>query len=209
MTKLIAPIDFIRQQPNITEVSVPSNTVVCRSGDECQHLIIVLQGKVRVYRPSEDGRLITLYHIHEGEACILTTSCILNKTSFPAIAETEEETRGLIIPSDAVIKWLESETVWQKYIFALLSQRMADLISLVDALAFTNLDSRLANWLITHTTSNPIIKTTHQIIADELASSREVISRLLKKFEHNALISLKRGIIIIINHSELKKISTM
>ena len=208
MTKLLAPVDFIHQQKNIVEVSVPANTVVCKSGDQCQHLIILLEGRVRVYRPSEDGRIITLYHIQAGEACILTTSCILNQTSFPAIAETEEDTRGLVIPAKTVLRWLETTPVWQRYIFALLSHRMADLIGLVNALAFTNLDSRLANWLIKHTSSTTIT-TTHQTIADDLASSREVISRLLKKFERNSLITLGRGVITIENHNELKKIAVM
>ncbi|HIQ06934.1 MAG TPA: Crp/Fnr family transcriptional regulator [Thiotrichaceae bacterium] len=208
MTKLLAPVDFIRQQKNIVEVSVPANTVVCKSGDQCQHLIILLEGRVRVYRPSEDGRIITLYHIQAGEACILTTSCILNQTSFPAIAETEEDTRGLVIPAKTVLRWLETTPVWQRYIFALLSHRMADLIGLVNALAFTNLDSRLANWLIQHTPSTTIT-TTHQTIADDLASSREVISRLLKKFERNSLITLGRRVITIENHNELKKIAVM
>lgn len=193
MTKLIAPLDFIRQQSNVKEITAPAGTIICNTGDECQNLIILLEGQVRVYRPAEDGRSITLYHIGEGESCILTASCILNTSAFPATAVVEKDARGLAIPAKNVYDWLKTEAVWQQYIFALLSQRMGDLICLVDALAFHNLEARLTHWLLEHAQHSQLIQTTHQAIAEELASSREVISRLLKEFERAGSIQLGRG----------------
>lgn len=206
MTNLKAPLDFIQQQNDITEIAAPAGTIICNTGDECQDLIILLEGNVRVYRPADDGRSITLYHINKGESCILMASCILNTTAFPATAVVEKDARGLAIPAVKVHQWLKSETVWQQYIFSLLSQRMADLISLVDALAFRNLEVRLARWLSEHSPQNQVIATTHQAIASELASSREVISRLLKEFEHEGIILLGRGKIRIIHEQSLNKI---
>ncbi len=183
-----APFEFLLKQPQVKKVSVPSGTIISNLGDQCDNFIILQKGLVRVYRPAEDGRSITLYHIGAGESCILTAACILNSQVFPAIAEIEQDAEGLVVSTQQMLHWLKTETQWQQFIFSLLSQRMADLISLVDALAFRRLDSRLAAWLLEKSTTNQEISITHQIIAEELASSREVISRLLKEFERNNLI---------------------
>ena len=164
----------------------------------------------RVYHPASDGRSITLYHVGQDESCILTASCIINGAAFPAIAETETEARGYAIPATSVQEWMQSEPQWQHYLFGLLAERMASLIELVDALAFRRLDNRLAEWLLLQSelANAPQIKTTHQLIADDLVSSREVISRLLKEFEREQLISLGRGDIKIIEIKKLQSIAS-
>ncbi|NOQ14172.1 MAG: helix-turn-helix domain-containing protein [Methyloprofundus sp.] len=203
------PLDFLLKQNSVVEITAPAGTVICRSGDVCQHLILLRKGLVRVYHPATDGRSITLYHIGENESCILTASCIINGASFPAIAETETEAIGYAIPAAKVQEWMQSEPQWQNYLFSLLAQRMAALIELVDALAFKRLDNRLAEWVVqqsklAHTLE---LKTTHQFIADDLASSREVISRLLKEFEREQLITLGRGYIKILEPKKLHRIA--
>lgn len=207
MINIKAPLDFIKQQKSVNNISAPAGTIICNTGDQCQNLIFLIEGQVRVYRPAEDGRSITLYHIEAGESCILTTSCILNDASFPAIAEVEKDAIGLVIPASEVHIWLKEHPIWQSYILNLLSQRMGDLISLVDALAFKNLDARLGKWLLKHAQKQPEIQTTHQFIADELASSREVISRLLKELERDQLITLSRGKITIVNIERVAKLA--
>lgn len=209
MNNLKAPIDFIKQQGSYKPIKAPVGTIICNTGDQCQNLIILLKGQVRVYRPAEDGRSITLYHIEAGQSCILTTSCILNTTAFPAIAEVEKDAIGLVIPAHEVNLWLKDQPVWQNYIFNLLSQRMGDLISLVDALAFRNLDVRLATWILEHSKAQIEIRTTHQQVADELASSREVISRLLKEFERDGLIALSRGKITIVSQEKINNLTVV
>jgi len=146
-----------------------------------------------------------LYHIGANESCILTASCIINHTAFPAIAETETDVTGYAIPAQKVQQWMQSEIQWQQYLFSLLSQRMASLINLVNSLAFKQLDKRLATWLLQQSKleNTLTLKTTHQFIAGELASSREVISRLLKDLEHQQIITLSRGYIQIHNPSHL------
>lgn len=194
-----APFEFLLKQDAVSKISAPAGATIYGIGDSCEHLIILQKGQVRVYRPGGDGRAITLYHIGEGESCILTASCILNTQTFPAIAEVEQDTEGLAIPTVQMLHWLKNEPQWQEYIFSLLSQRMAELISLVDALAFRNLDVRLASWLLEHSVKAQKIQITHQVLAEQLASSREVISRLLKEFERDGMIVLGRGEIDIIS----------
>ena len=194
---------FLQKQPNVQEIQVPAGVTICQSGDQCESLVIILTGRVKVYRPATSGRSITLYYVSDNESCILTASCLLNAMPFPAYAETMTEVVGLSIPPENVKAWLQTEPLWQQYIFGLLSKRMAGLIELVNSLAFQSLDNRLAQWLLKQASGASEIKVTHQFIAEELGSSREVISRLLKEFEQQNLIQLGRGSIKIINESEL------
>lgn len=201
-TKPILPaslLSFLQKQPNVQKIQVPAGVMICQSGDQCESLVIILKGRVKVYRPAASGRSITLYYVSDNESCILTASCILNAMPFPAYAETMTDVVGLSIPPENVKAWLQTESLWQQYIFSLLSKRMAGLIELVNALAFQGLDDRLAHWLLQQASAASEIKVTHQFIAEELASSREVISRLLKEFEQQNLIQLGRGSIRIIN----------
>lgn len=198
-------LSFLQHQKGVQTISVPADTMVCQSGDVCESLVIVLEGQVKVFRPATSGRSLTLYYVNGYESCILTASCILNQTPFPAFAVTKTEVKALAISSEKVLDWLEHEPMWQKYMFGLLSQRMINLIELVDSVAFETLDVRLAEWLLSHADQH-LIQTTHQEIAEDLASSREVISRLLKKFEHNGLIELGRGTIQIANSGALEKL---
>lgn len=201
-----APFDFLSRQQEVSKISAPAGSIICQLGEQCKHLILLRKGLVRVYRPGDDGRAITLYHVGMGESCILTASCLLNSQTFPAIAEIEQDAEGLVIPTVQMLLWLKTEPLWQQYIFALLSQRMSGLISLVDALAFRNLDVRLATWLREHSVNTQKIRVTHQNLAEELASSREVISRLLKEFEREGLIKLGRGEIYILDSVRVAQI---
>jgi len=198
-------LSFLQHQEGVQTITVPADTMVCQSGDVCENLVIVLEGQVKVFRPAANGRSLTLYYVNAHESCILTASCILNQTPFPAFAVTTTEVKALAIPPEKVLDWLEREPMWQKYMFGLLSQRMINLIELVDSIAFETLEVRLAEWLLAQV-DNQAIQTTHQEIANDLASSREVISRLLKKFEHDGLIALGRGTIQISNIDALEKL---
>ncbi len=186
---------FLLQQKEVQKITVPAGVSVCQSGDVCESLVLILNGQVKVFRPAETGRSLTLYYVNEHESCILTASCILNNTPFPAFAETLTEVSALSIPPEQVKQWLATEPLWRDYIFSLLSQRMGDLIELVNALAFQGLDGRLANWLLQQSHTHSVVQITHQELAGELASSREVISRLLKSFEEQGAVELGRGTI--------------
>lgn len=204
-----ALLEFLQNQPEVSKIQVPAGVSVCQSGDHCESLVLVLHGQVKVFRPAASGRSVTLYYVGSQESCILTASCILNDSPFPAFAETMTEVEALSIPPHKVKQWLAEEPLWQQYILGLLSRRMADLIELVNALAFQALDVRLANWLLVQSALYPDsshLETTHQYVAEDLASSREVISRLLKEFEIDGLIKLGRGTISILDQNALREI---
>ena len=201
-------LSFLQRQEGVQTITVPADTMVCQSGDVCESLVVVLEGRVKVFRPAANGRSLTLYYVNAYESCILTASCILNQAPFPAFAVTTTEVEALAIPPEKVLDWLEREPMWQKYMFGLLSQRMINLIELVDSVAFETLDVRLVEWLLAQADSQPIQKT-HQQIAEDLASSREVVSRLLKKFERDSLIVLGRGTILVADRLRLKNFNPM
>ena len=176
-------------------VSLPAGATICHQGNTCQHLPILLQGRARVFKLSESGKEITLYRITEGESCVLTASCIMSDISFPAIAVTEEDSEALIIPAATVIKWFDEFPIWRSFIFQMVSLRLSSILTVIEEVAFQRMDNRLISYLVKTAENDGVLRTTHQQIADELGTAREVITRLLRDLEADGKISLKRGMI--------------
>jgi CRP/FNR family transcriptional regulator len=189
----------IRQQflEHTVVKQIPLGEYICWEGDACTHLALVLSGSVRVYKIGETGREITLYRIEQGESCILTASCILSQEYFPAMALVEQPAQAVLIPSFILRQWVQRYDVWRDYIFGLLSARLAAVIATVEEVAFRRVDLRLAEFLVKQTDRQRTITRTHQEIASELGTAREVISRILKDFEREQIIALARGTITI------------
>lgn len=162
-------------------------------GNACAHLPLILAGNARVYKLSDEGRPITLYRIPPGESCILTASCILSDRAFPAFAEAETDVEALVIPSALFREWFGQFDAWRTYVLDLLSRRLATMIELVEEVAFHRVDERLAAYLLD--AGAPEIVRTHEQIAADLGTSREVVSRILKDFEHHGWVALARGMI--------------
>ncbi len=188
-------------------LSLDPGQYVCWEGDRCGHLPFVIEGIVRVYKLGETGRELTLYRIHSGESCILTASCILSNQNFPANAKVEEQVRAIGIPADILLDWTERYEVWRRFVFSMMSNRLEDIIELVDAVTFKRLDLRLAGYILDKTIDRSTLLLTHQELAAEIGSAREVVSRVLKDFEHRGLVKLERGKIQLINRSQLTKVS--
>ncbi|MEE9303685.1 MAG: Crp/Fnr family transcriptional regulator [Thiotrichaceae bacterium] len=186
---------FLKENSStIKKIAVKEGMVVCHEGQICADLVVLTAGVVRVYKPAEDGRSISLYHISAGESCILTAGCILNQQVFPAIAEAKTDVEGFAIPAKQVKQWMNESEIWRDYIISILSQRFADVIDLANSLAFEELKQRIITWILRNVSGeNNEIIITHQEIAEELGTSREVVSRKLKKLENERLITLSRG----------------
>lgn len=185
---------------------IPNNTVICEDGHVSSGLPLLIDGLIRVYKLSENGKEITLYHINKQESCVLTASVILGTKPFPAIAETETDSIVLLIPHNLVKTWLIEHTVWQEFIFELIAQRLTDVISVVEAVAFQRIDKRLAKFIINHN-NHQIVNKTHQEIAAELGSAREVITRVLRDFESKKWVKLSRGEILMLNNNLLQQLA--
>ena len=187
-------------------VTVPADAAICREGNHCAHMSLLLAGSARVFKVGESGREITLYRLGPGDSCILTASCILSDLSFPAHAVTEQEVDALAIPAPVFRDWVVRHETWRRYVFGLASRRLASVISLIEEVAFRRMDDRLAEYLAARVAADPgqaVLHTTHEAVAADLGSSREVVSRLLKELEHRGAVSLARGTITILDRGLL------
>ncbi len=177
---------------------LPAGRYICHQGDECTQLALLVSGRVRVFKVAESGREITLYRIEGGDSCVLTASCILSAMRFPALAVSETPLEAVMVPASRVQAWMDSSQPWRELIFALISRRLTTVIAMVEDLAFRRMDARVAAYLYRlRVSQDDALKTTHQEIAAELGTSREVISRILKDLEGVGLIQRSRGEILI------------
>ena len=173
-------------------------------GDRVDAIALLLSGAVQVYKTGEAGRKIILYRFGPGEACILTTNAILCRTSFPAIATAEQQIEAVMLPADIFRDWVRRHDLWREFVFTMFSQRLMSIMILVDELAFRRMDARVARLLLQRSLAAHPIRVTHQIIALELGSSREVISRTIKVLTNHGLIRSSRGTIEIIDAKALQ-----
>ncbi len=187
-------------------IQLDEKTTVFHQGDHCKHYLIVLDGHIRVFTRAENGREIVLYRLHQGDSCVLTTSCLFGHTHYPAEGITESKVSALAIPTALFDKSIKQSDAFRKLVFSSFSSHVHLLITLVEEVAFGRLDIRLARHLLALQNEQQI-KATHQELATELGSAREVISRQLKEMELKGLISLHRGSIEIISPSGLQNLA--
>lgn len=183
---------------------IPEGRDVFLEGDRVDAIALLVSGVVRVYKIGEMGREITLYRFGNGESCILTANAILNQKTFPAVAVVESEAEAVMIPADTFRDWVRRHDVWREFVFELLSQRLASVISILDEVVFRRMDARVAALLLSRARAGGPIQITHQEIASELGSSREVMSRILEGFASAGLITAARGQVEILDTEGLR-----
>jgi CRP/FNR family transcriptional regulator len=186
-----------------SRVDLPQGATICWEGDACEQLAIVAAGVVRVYKVGESGREITLYRLERGQSCILTASCILSHVRFPALAIAETDVQAIVVPSFVVRSWMQRFPEWQEYVFSLMAERVSDIIATVEEVAFRRMDTRIARYILESTEGEKPLAITHQEIAYDLGTAREVVSRVLKEFERDGLVSLSRGEVAVLDRQRL------
>jgi len=178
------------------QLEIPENFQISAPGVVCDDYVLVIGGSVRVQIITEKGREVVLYHVSEGESCILTTSCLLSSTNFPAESYTVEATKVLALPASEFDLAISSSTTFRHFVFANFAHRLASVISRIEQLCSPSIDRDLASALIRlPKDSDQKITVTHQELANELGTAREVVSRHLKRFEQREMVILGRGTI--------------
>lgn len=187
--------DVLRQEffQKASLARIPSGRDVMAEGDRIEAIPLVLSGTIRVYRIGETGREITIYRFEQGECCVLSADSILGNKLFPACAQVEDEVEVAFIPAATFDDWLDRSPAWREFVFEAMSRRLLSLLDTLDDVAFGRMDARVASLLLRRAREPETIQITHQEIADELGSSREVISRILEDFQSRGLIHLSRG----------------
>jgi len=187
-----------------TFARIPAGQDVFLEGDRVEGIALLISGVVRVYKIGGTGREITLYRFGLGQSCILSANAILNQITFPAIATVEQDAEAVIIPSATFRDWVRRYDLWREFVFDLLSQRLSSLMTIVDEVAFQRMDARLASFLRTRSRVQNPMRITHQEIASELGTSREVISRLLEDLSARGLVRSARGEIEVLDEAGLE-----
>lgn len=185
-------------------VTLEKGVNICGEGQQCTHLPLVLSGNARVFKLSESGREITLYRIDPGESCVLTASCMIGHSPFPANAIVEDDVSALLVPVQHVYRWLTESAAWRDFLFSLVAERLAEVISVVEEIAFRRVDARIADHILENVDISGKLRRTHQNIAFDLGTSREVVTRILKDFEHRGAVRLARGEIMLLDSKALE-----
>ena len=194
--------DILTKSARIVEA--PIGTIGYREGGACGAYVMRLAGQSRVYKMSASGREILLYRVAAGETCVITTTCLLGNSDYPASTIVEEPIRDVIIPAAAFNQLMLDSAVFRRFVMTNYGALISDLIVLLDEVAFHSLDARLAKLLLD--ANSETISRTHQLIADELGTAREVVSRQLKRFEQKGWLALGRGHIELTDQAALEKL---
>lgn len=182
--------------------------ILHNGSSDCTGLIIVLQGRLRAFFTSEDGREITLYRLFERDVCLFSASCIINSIQFDITVAAETDAEVLIIPSETYKSLAKSSAPLANYMNEVMASRFSDIMWLIDQIMWKSFDKRLADFLLNEANieGGNTLKITHETIGNHLGNPREVVTRMLKHFVDEGLISLSRGTIEILDEDGLRNV---
>lgn len=183
---------------------VPAGAILFEAASPCTGFPMLLEGRVRVVKSAPNGREVQLYRVTPGESCLLSSSCLLGGADYTATGIAETSVTLLALPPALFHRLLAEHKPFRDYVFSLFSERLADLMSLVEAVAFQKLDQRLAALLLG---KGEVVRATHQGLADELGSVREMVSRLLSNFQDRGWVELGREQIRITDAAALRRLA--
>ncbi|HOR17574.1 MAG TPA: Crp/Fnr family transcriptional regulator [Bacilli bacterium] len=176
---------------------------------DCSGLIILISGSLRAYMMNESGKQITLYRLFEKDICLFSASCIMKDITFDIYIDCEKDATVVLIPIDQYKEIVDNSRTILDYTNRILTSRFSDIMWIFEQMAFHSLDKRLAYYLIeqSYNEDSNTLNFTHEKIANDLGTAREVISRMLKYFELEKIVELKRNKIIILDEKKLSEIS--
>ncbi|KIM00581.1 transcriptional regulator Crp/Fnr family [Paramagnetospirillum magnetotacticum MS-1] len=186
--------------------SLPAGTRVFGEGSPCQAYLILLSGEVRVQKVAESGREIVLYRVAAGETCIVTTACLMSGVDYDAEGIADSDITAQILPASGFRELLGRSEPFRDFVFRAYGSRISGLLMLIDEVAFGRMDRRLAACLLARAKGSGQVAATHQDLALELGSAREVVSRLLKDFERRGWVVLSRGSVALTDCAALAEI---
>lgn len=192
-------VDDIEKNSVIQEFK--AGDIIMRTGQYIKNTVLVLNGSIKVYREGEDGGEFFMYYLQSGQACAISMICATKNEQSKIMAKVVEDVQLVMVPLSLMDKWMMQHRSWYEFVIGTYRSRFEEVLEVVDSIAFRAMDERLEFYLKRHKDACGCLdlKLSHQEIADELNTSREVISRLLKKLEQRGTLKLHR------NHIELLK----
>jgi len=184
--------------------NIAAGTMLFDERMPCTGFPLVLAGTVKIFQRYPNGRELQLYRVRTGESCLLSGSCLLGHSDYSASGIAETDVEMLVLRPDEFNALIATDEAFRTHVFSLFGERLATLLSLVEALAYQKLDQRLAALLVA---GGDAVRATHQSLADELGSVREIVSRLLKSFEDRGWVNLARERIEIVDRTALEALA--
>lgn len=184
-------------------VGVPAGTVLFDAHQPCRGFPLLIEGAVRVFKSAPNGREIQLYRVEPGEGCILSGGCLLGRADYAATGVAECAVVLIIVAPEVFHELMLEHEPFRRFVFSMYGARLSEVMDLVEEVAFRKLDQRLAQLLIHR---GPLVQETHQRLADELGSVREIVSRLLRGFESRGWVKLERERVSVLDPKALSEI---
>ena len=198
------PPPLAREIDALPVADLPAGSVLFREGSACRGFPLLLDGTIRVAKEAASGRGIVLYRVHPGESCVITSSCLLGSVAYHAVGVAESPLRLVALPTELFERLIASQPAFRRFVFSLFAERLSGLMQLVEEVAFRRLDARLAELLLARTGQGAQpLRATHQQIADELGSVREIVTRLLNQFADEGLVALGRERVAVVDRARL------
>lgn len=201
-----------RQKETLLKAAVKSTikkgTILCDGGKECTGLVLVCDGLLRAYILSEDGREITVYRLFDHDICLLCASCVMPNIQSDIVIEAEKDTEAWIIPPWIFKSVQEESLVFSNYMNDLMAMNLSEVMWTVEQVLWKSVDKRLAEFLIEERKieETDVLQITHEKIANHLGTAREVVTRMLKHFQEDGIVSLRRGIVEIVDSHKLETV---
>ncbi len=192
---------------HIKTMQMSKGQMTSYDGGNCTGIQILKSGRIRIFIMSPNGNQITLYRLLSGDACILSAACMIQNIDFEIYAEVEQDTEVLIIPKQIFAKIKEESSAVADFVLEMVSSRFSDVMWVMNQLVFGGTGKRLAEALIEHSNINNslIVDVTHDMLANDLGTAREVVTRLLKQFQLDGYVKLSRGKIELLDKEKLMK----
>lgn len=185
-------------------IELPEGARIFGPGQAPENFLLMLSGSVRVQQVSESGREIVLYRVAAGESCALTTACLMGYEDYQAEGIAETKVRAVAIPRALFDDLIVNSREFRRFVFTAFSRRVSNLFRLIEEVAFSRIDIRLAQRMLSLAGSGDVVTATHQDLARELGTAREVISRQLHEFQRRGWIEAGRGSIQILRRADMK-----
>jgi CRP/FNR family transcriptional regulator len=190
-------------------VTLPEGTAIFGPGRSPENLLLLLEGRVRVQQVSEAGREIVLYRVEAGQSCVLTTACLLAHEDYSAEGIAETDLRAVAIPRRVFDDLVAGSAAFRDFIFTAYARRITELFRVIEEIAFQRVDIRLAQRLVALARGTGQVRATHQQLAVELGTAREVVSRQLGEFQRRGWVRQARGVIDITDMAGLGRLAAL
>ncbi len=189
------------------KLAIAKGTTVFAPGQPCPGFVLLDSGTIRVSLTAENGRHVVLYRVGPGDICLQTFSCLINNSAYSAEGVAETDLGGIVLPPDAFFDRLERDPDFRARVFGAVARRFADFEQLVEDVALSGFDARLARALLRLSDAAGQLHTTHEQLASEVASGRAAVTRQLSDFSRDGLVRLARGEITVVDRAGLEQIA--